>query len=41
MNVYELAQEYYPHLWSIERLNALLTAKKLTQKEYDDLTKED
>ena len=39
MSVYELAQKYYPRLWSLERLDALLAAGKLTQEEYDELTK--
>lgn len=38
MNVYELAKRYYPHLWSIERLDALLAAGKLTQEQYDEIT---
>lgn len=38
MNVYEMAQKYYPRLWGIERLDALLAAGKLTQEEYNTLT---
>ncbi len=38
MSAYELAQKYYPALWPIERLQALLEAGKLTQDEYDALT---
>jgi len=37
MTVYELAQKYYPRLWNKSRLDALLAAGKLTQKEYDSL----
>lgn len=37
MSAYELAKKYYPRLWSIERLDALLAAGKLTQEEYDAL----
>lgn len=36
--VFELAKKYYPTYWSRERLNVLLAKKKLTQKEYDELT---
>ncbi|MGE4549175.1 MAG: hypothetical protein AB7C89_06450 [Intestinibacillus sp.] len=38
MSVYEMAQKYYPVLWPIERLQALLEAGKITQDEYDTLT---
>lgn len=40
MSVYELAQKYYPKLWGIERLEALLAAGKLTQAEFDALVTE-
>mgnify|MGYP006959803772 CR=1 FL=1 len=36
--VFDLAKKYYPTYWSKERLNVLLAKKKLTQKEYDELT---
>lgn len=36
--VFELAKKYYPTYWSKKRLNVLLAKKKLTQKEYDELT---
>ena len=36
--VFDLAEKYYPTYWSKERLNVLLAKKKLTQKEYDELT---
>ena len=39
MTAFEMAKEYYPKLWSIKRLDALLKAGKLTQEEYDQLTK--
>ena len=39
MTAYEMAKKYYPKLWGIERLDALLKAGKLTQEEYDQLTK--
>mgnify|MGYP000602398451 CR=1 FL=1 len=38
MNVYELAQKYYPRLWPLERLDTLLASGKLTQEEYEELT---
>lgn len=38
MTAYEMAKKYYPKLWGIERLDALLKAGKLTQEEYDELT---
>lgn len=38
MSVYEMAKLYYPRLWSIERLNSLVEANKLTQEEYNKLT---
>ena len=39
MTIFELAKKYYPRLLSLERLDALLAAGKLTQEEYDKLTK--
>lgn len=36
--VFELAKKYYPKYWSKERLDVLLAKKKLSQKEYDELT---
>lgn len=40
MTVYEMAKKYYPHLWSIERLKALVEAGKLTKEELASLTEE-
>lgn len=37
MTIYEMAEKYYPRLWPIERLDALLAAGKLTQEEYDKI----
>lgn len=37
MSVYEMAKKYYPKLWGIERLEALLAAGKLTREEYEEL----
>lgn len=36
--VAEMAKEYYPRLWSIERLRSLLEAGKLTQEEFAAIT---
>ena len=41
MNVYEKAEKYYPALWSVERLKALVKANKLTEDEYKTITGED
>ena len=38
--VFDLAKKYYPQYWSKERLDVLLAKKKLTQEEYDELTKD-
>lgn len=40
MSVYELAKKYYPRLWDLERLEALLAAGRLSQEEYDSLVTE-
>lgn len=37
-SVYELAKKYYPTLWSIDRLRALVAAGKLTQEQFDEIT---
>lgn len=34
ITVYEMAKKYYPRLWSIERVEALYKAGKLTEEEY-------
>ena len=36
---FAIAKEYYPHLWDINRINALYEAGKLTEEEYKELTK--
>ena len=41
MNVFELAQKYYPALWDTNRLKALVAANKLTAEEYKMITGED
>ncbi len=37
MTVYEMAEKYYPRLWGKTRLDALLSAGRLTKEEYDTL----
>ena len=34
---FEMAQEYYPRLWSFERIEALYKAGKITKDEYDSI----
>ena len=41
MSVFELAQKYYPQLWSKERIVTLVAAGKLTSDEYKKITGED
>lgn len=38
--VFEMAQEYYPRLWSAKRIEALYKAGKLTKEEYDSIIKD-
>lgn len=40
MNVFELAQKYYPTLWSKGRLKTLVAAGKLAADEYQQITGE-
>lgn len=40
MNVYELAQKYYPKLWDKERIQALAAAGKLTEDQVREITQE-
>lgn len=40
MNVKALAQKYYPKLWDIDRLKALVAAGKLTEADYKEITRE-
>lgn len=37
MNVKELAEKYYPTLWSAERLEALVAAGKLSRTDANDI----
>lgn len=44
MSVYEMAKKYYPCLWDRSRLEALVTAGRLTEEEMKKIiesTKED
>lgn len=41
VKVYEMAQKYYPRLWSIDRINALYEAGKLTEEEYNSIVNQD
>lgn len=41
MDVKGLAQKYYPRLWDIDRLKALVAAGKLSEADYKDITGED
>ena len=38
MTVKELAAKYYPKLWDIERIKALVTAGKLTSTDFKEIT---
>lgn len=38
MTAKEMALEYYPNLWNIERLRALVAVRKLTPEEYMEIT---
>ena len=40
MNVFELAQKYYPKLWDKERIQALAAAGKLTEAQAREITQE-
>lgn len=41
MTVAEMAKKYYPVLWDIERLKALVAAGKLTAEDYKKITGQD
>lgn len=40
MSVYEMAKQYYPRLWDKSRLEALVSAGRLTARERDEIIKE-
>ena len=37
--VFEMAKEYYPRLWDINRINKLYEAGKLTEEEHKEIIK--
>lgn len=37
MTVEEMAMQYYPRLWSAERIEALVTAGKLSREDADQI----
>lgn len=37
MTVYEMAQKYYPRLWGDSRIDALVSAGKLTDSESQEI----
>ena len=41
MDVKGLAVKYYPRLWDINRLKALVAAGKLSEADYKEITGED
>ncbi len=34
----ELAKKYYPRLWDLDRIKALVTTGKLTQADFEEIT---
>ncbi len=38
MDVKALAQKYYPKLWDVDRIKALVAAGKLTETDYKEIT---
>ncbi|WP_302328023.1 XkdX family protein, partial [Enterocloster lavalensis] len=40
MDVKVLAQKYYPKLWDIDRIKALVVGGKLTEADYKEITGE-
>ena len=41
MTVKEMAKNYYPKLWSIDRMKALVAVGKLSEEDYKEITGED
>ena len=41
MTVKEMAEKYYPNLWSIDRLKALVVAGKLSEEDFKEITGEE
>lgn len=40
MTVKEMAKNYYPKLWNIERLKALVAVGKLSEEDFKEITGE-
>lgn len=40
MTVKEMAKNYYPKLWSIDRLKALVAVGKLSEEDFKEITGE-
>ena len=40
MTVKEMANNYYPKLWNIERLKALVAVGKLSEEDFKEITGE-
>lgn len=40
MSIYEMAKMYYPRLWGKSRIDALVEAGKLTEKEAEKIMEE-
>lgn len=40
-SVKEMAKDYYPNLWSIERLKTLVKAGKISADDFKEITGED
>lgn len=41
MTVFEMAKNYYPRLWDINRIKQLVEAGKITPEQYKEITGED
>ena len=41
MTVFEMAKNYYPRLWNINRIKQLVEAGKITPEQYKEITGED
>lgn len=40
MTVFEMAAKYYPRLWPLERIEALVAAGKLSREEADQIVRQ-
>ena len=41
MTVFDMAKNYYPRLWDINRIKQLVEAGKITPEQYKEITGED